>query len=135
MTMATHVGVLDQGRLVQFGTPREIYEDPVSTYVATRLGQPRINLLPADAFGPGAPAGAAQMGLRPEHIGQGKGQPATVRRLEHLGDQTRLHLTLGPHEPCDAGRSAYPPVARRNRSDPSANPTVVRRLRQPHLQG
>ncbi len=98
MTMATHVGVLDQGKLVQFGTPREIYEDPVSTYVATRLGQPRIALLPADAFGPGAPAGAVQMGLRPEHIAQGEGQPATVKRLEHLGDQTRLHLTLGPHE-------------------------------------
>ncbi len=51
MTMATHVGVLDQGRLVQFGTPREVYENPVSPYVAARLGSPRINLLPADLFG------------------------------------------------------------------------------------
>ncbi len=97
MTMATHVGVLDKGRLVQFGTPREIYENPVSTYVASRLGQPRITLLPADAFGP-APARAAQIGLRPEHIILRAGQPATVRRVEHLGDQTRLHLTFGPHE-------------------------------------
>ena len=97
MTMATHIGVLDQGRLVQFGTPREIYEQPVSTYVASRLGQPRIALLPADAFGAPRP-GAAQIGLRPEHIVQGEGQPATVRRVEHLGDQTRLHLTFGPHE-------------------------------------
>ncbi len=97
MTMATHVGVLDQGRLVQFGTPREIYEAPVSTYVASRLGQPRINLLPADAFGQGKP-GAAQIGLRPEHIRVGEGQPATIRRVEHLGDQTRLHLTMGPHD-------------------------------------
>jgi multiple sugar transport system ATP-binding protein len=97
MTMATHVGVLDQGRLVQYGSPREIYENPVSTYVASRLGQPRINLLPADVFG-NAPAGAAQIGLRPEHIEQGQGHPATVRRVEHLGDQTRLHLALGPHQ-------------------------------------
>jgi multiple sugar transport system ATP-binding protein len=97
MTMASHVGVLDRGRLVQFGTPREIYEDPVSTYVASRLGQPRINLLPADTFG-GAPAGATQIGLRPEHIALGEGHPATVRRIERLGDQTRLHLTFGPHE-------------------------------------
>ena len=97
MTMATHVGVLDRGRLVQFGSPREIYESPVSTYVATRLGQPRINLLPASLFG-GAPAGATQIGLRPEHIRQGEGQNATVRRVEHLGDQTRLHLTLADHE-------------------------------------
>jgi len=50
MTMATHVGVLDQGKLVQFGSPREIYENPVSIYAASRLGQPRINILPADLF-------------------------------------------------------------------------------------
>ncbi|MFN7267876.1 MAG: ABC transporter ATP-binding protein [Cereibacter sp.] len=96
MTMASHVGVLDCGRLVQFGSPREIYENPVSTYVATRLGQPRINLLPASLF-PGAPRRATQIGLRPEHIRQGEGQAATVRRVEHLGDQTRLHLTLADH--------------------------------------
>ncbi|MFN6924726.1 MAG: ABC transporter ATP-binding protein [Tabrizicola sp.] len=96
MTMATHVGVLDQGRLVQFGTPREIYENPVSTYVASRLGQPHINLLPADAF-PGAPHGAATIGLRPEHIITGEGKAAIIQRIEHLGDQTRLHLTLGPY--------------------------------------
>jgi multiple sugar transport system ATP-binding protein len=96
MTMATHVGVLDHGRLVQFGTPRAIYEDPVSAYVASRLGQPHINLLPADAF-PGAPPGAATIGLRPEHIAVGDGQAATIQRVEHLGDQTRLHLALGPH--------------------------------------
>ncbi|PWK53170.1 carbohydrate ABC transporter ATP-binding protein (CUT1 family) [Silicimonas algicola] len=55
MTMATHVGVLDRGRLVQFGTPREIYEDPVSIYAASRLGSPRINLLPVDVFGHAPP--------------------------------------------------------------------------------
>ena len=97
MTMATHVGVLDEGRLVQFGPPREVYEDPVSLYAAARLGQPRMNVLPADAF-PGAPGGARFVGLRPEQIRQGEGQPATVRRVERLGDQTRLHLTLGTRD-------------------------------------
>jgi multiple sugar transport system ATP-binding protein len=97
MTMATHVGVLDAGCLVQFGTPREIYDNPVNIYVATRLGQPRINVLPAAAFGNG-PSGAAQIGLRPEHIALGDGRPATIRRVEHLGDQTRLHLVMGPHD-------------------------------------
>ncbi len=72
--MATHVGVLDQGRLVQFGTPREVYENPVSIYAAGRLGQPRINILPADLFGPARRAGAASIGLRPEQIRQGEGQ-------------------------------------------------------------
>ena len=97
MTMATHVGVLDHGRLVQFGTPREIYENPVSLYVASRLGLPRINALPADVF-PGAPAGARTIGLRPEHLVQGAGQEGEVMRIEHLGDQTRLHLRLAGHD-------------------------------------
>ena len=97
MTMSTHIGVLDQGKLVQFGTPREIYENPVNLYVAGRLGQPRINVLPADIFA-GAPAGAAQIGLRPEHIQQGEGKGSTVKRVEHLGDQIRLHLKLEGHD-------------------------------------
>ncbi|MEO0980026.1 MAG: ABC transporter ATP-binding protein [Pseudomonadota bacterium] len=97
MTMSTHIGVLDQGKLVQFGTPREIYENPVNLYVAGRLGQPRINVLPADMFA-GAPAGAAQIGLRPEHIQQGEGKGSTVKRVEHLGDQIRLHLKLEGHD-------------------------------------
>ncbi len=98
MTMASHVGVLDEGRLVQFGSPREIYENPKSAYVAARLGQPRINLLPVGVLDTPAPAGAARMGLRPENIRQGAGRDATVTRVEHLGDQTRLHLKLGEHD-------------------------------------
>jgi multiple sugar transport system ATP-binding protein len=97
MTMATHVGVLHHGRLVQFGSPREIYENPVSTYAATRLGQPRINFLPADIF-PSAPRGAVTIGLRPEHIAQGLGEDSFVKRVEHLGDQTRLHLSFRNHD-------------------------------------
>jgi multiple sugar transport system ATP-binding protein len=99
MTMATHVGVLDQGRLVQFGSPRAIYEDPDSVYVATRLGQPRINIAPPGVFpGLAVPPRASQIGLRPEHIALGGGAgPAAagrVRRVEHLGDQTRLHIAI-----------------------------------------
>lgn len=96
MTMASRIGVLDQGRLVQIGTPREIYETPISLYVAERLGQPRINVLPASVF-PGAPSGADRIALRPENIRIGAGQVAEVVRVEHLGDQTRLHLMLGAH--------------------------------------
>ncbi|SHH41637.1 carbohydrate ABC transporter ATP-binding protein, CUT1 family [Cognatiyoonia sediminum] len=97
MTMATHVGVLDNGKLVQFGTPREIYENPVSVYAASRLGQPRINVLPAESFG-GAPNGAVNIGLRPEQIIQGEGEDSTVSRVERLGDQTRLHLIFKGHD-------------------------------------
>ena len=97
MTMATSIGVMDQGRLVQVGSPRDVYERPVSLYVAGRLGLPRINALPADLFG-GAPVGAAAIGLRPEHIQLGEGKASRIKRIEHLGDQTRLHLTLDGHD-------------------------------------
>ena len=83
MTMATHIGVLDQGKLVQFGAPRDIYENPVSVYAASRLGQPRINVLPADVFG-GAPDGQGVCGRcgrvpnrlqKGDHDGQWPGDP------------------------------------------------------------
>ena len=97
MTMATHVGVLDQGKLIQFGPPREIYENPVSIYSASRLGQPKINILPAGLF-KGSPFNAHSIGLRPEQIAQGKGEESQVTRVEHLGDQTRLHLFFKDHD-------------------------------------
>jgi len=101
MTMATHIGVLDEGVLVQFGTPREIYENPKSIYVASRLGQPRINTLPARYYSQ-APDSATMLGLRPEHLvvsplsgTSNDGQlQADVKRIESLGDQTRIHLSL-----------------------------------------
>jgi multiple sugar transport system ATP-binding protein len=96
MTMASRIGVIEAGRLMQIGTPREIYENPVNAHVAARLGQPAINLLPANIFA-GAPRGASTIGARTEHltIARGSGDvSATVRRIEHLGDQSHLHLDL-----------------------------------------
>ncbi len=103
MTLATRIGVLEKGRLVQVGTPQQIYQDPVSAYVAARLGAPRINLLPRDAIGTlPAPAAAATVGVRPDGTrlapanGHDRGHAqALVRRIEHLGDQTHVHVALG----------------------------------------
>jgi multiple sugar transport system ATP-binding protein len=97
MTMASRIGVIEAGRLMQIGTPREIYENPINAYVAARLGQPIINLLPAALFA-GAPRAAKTIGARTEHltIARGNGDvSATVTRIEHLGDQSHLHLDLG----------------------------------------
>src|SRR5438477_9282849 len=67
MTMATHIGVLDQGRLVQIGSPRAIYADPINTYVATRLGSPAINLIPRRPYSDvKPPAEVATIGVRTE---------------------------------------------------------------------
>jgi multiple sugar transport system ATP-binding protein len=97
MTMASRIGVIEAGRLMQIGTPREIYENPINAYVAARLGQPAINLLPAALFA-GVPPEAKTIGARTEHltIARGGGDvSATVKRIEHLGDQSHLHLDLG----------------------------------------
>ncbi|MES1161996.1 MAG: ABC transporter ATP-binding protein, partial [Rhizobacter sp.] len=100
MTLATRVGVLEQGRLVQLGTPRQIYEDPVSSYVASRLGAPRINLVPRAALGSlQAPASAVTAGIRAEHLQfASTGCAAQVRRIERLSDQHLVHLALAGSE-------------------------------------
>ncbi|MGH7774366.1 MAG: ABC transporter ATP-binding protein [Candidatus Binatia bacterium] len=49
MTMASHVVVMNEGRIQQIGTPKEIYRQPANLYVAEFVGMPRINLLPARA--------------------------------------------------------------------------------------
>jgi multiple sugar transport system ATP-binding protein len=105
MTMATHIGVLEHGRLAQLGTPREIYADPVSSYVATRLGSPGINLLPRRLYPDlAAPPAAATIGVRTEHVRIRKSADGTVagngcavgrvKWIEHLGDQNHLHVTI-----------------------------------------
>jgi multiple sugar transport system ATP-binding protein len=100
LTMADRIGVLDHGRLVQLGSPRRIYEDPDSIYVATRLGQPSINLVPEGLLPAGSPpAGARIVGLRTENIRiertNGSGATGKVEWVEHLGDQNHLHLSVG----------------------------------------
>jgi multiple sugar transport system ATP-binding protein len=105
LTMATRIGVLEQGRLVQLGTPQQIYEDPVSSFVASRLGSPRINLLPrALLAGLAAPARAHTVGVRAEHLrlhpaaADGGHRAAQVRRIERLGDQHLVHVGLADCE-------------------------------------
>ena len=102
MTLANRVGVLEQGRLVQLGTPQEIYENPCSSYVASRLGTPRINLIPRNAMSHlAAPAAAITIGARAEHIrvhaesaSSNGAVRATIKRSEQLSDQHLVHLSL-----------------------------------------
>jgi multiple sugar transport system ATP-binding protein len=102
MTMATRIGVLNDGELLQLGSPRQVYEQPNSVYVAARLGSPQINLVPAELL-PGLPlpSGADTVGVRTEHLlisDPGDDHlPARVHRVEHLGDQTHVHLDFQGH--------------------------------------
>lgn len=104
MTMADRIGILAEGRLVQIGTPREIYRSPANLHVAARLGQPHINLLPAGLLPGGQPpTGTRTIGARTEHIeinqpASGRDANAKIDWIEHLGDQNHLHLRVGDHK-------------------------------------
>jgi multiple sugar transport system ATP-binding protein len=100
MTLADRIGVLSQGRLVQIATPREIYSEPADTYVACRLGSPRINLLPAALFPDiEAPAGTATVGVRPEDVMlNGRGPVGHVSLVEALGAETVVEIDLAGQE-------------------------------------
>lgn len=106
--MADRIGVIDEGRLLQLDTPRAIYERPLSAYVASRLGTPPINLVPAELWrGAALLPRARTVGARTEHIRistaeeagpLGRAAPvAEVHWVEHLGDQNHVHLDLGGH--------------------------------------
>jgi multiple sugar transport system ATP-binding protein len=100
MTMADRIGVLREGRLVQVGTPRQVYGAPDSVYVAMRLGSPQVNLLPMGAMGiTDGPAGASTLGIRPEDVVLGRGDGlGEVLTVEHLGAETVVLLKVGGHE-------------------------------------
>jgi multiple sugar transport system ATP-binding protein len=118
MTMASRIGVIKDGELQQLGTPREIYENPGDRYVASRLGTPQINFLPAKLIPEAAmPSGTDTIGIRTEHLeiakANGGGIVGKVHRIEHLGDQNHVHLeyrgqmlvTLAdPHQPLQPGQ-------------------------------
>lgn len=99
LTLANRIGVLDHGRMVQLGTPQQVYEDPHTVAVASRLGSPRINLLPRAALGQAAlPAAVHTVGVRAEHVqltdAAGASLRGRVQRIERLSDQYLLHLRL-----------------------------------------
>lgn len=103
MTMADRIGVIREGRLVQVGPPREIYERPRNLYVASRLGSPSINLLPKDVLPVrGLPAGTETIGARTEQVeispSRNGNAVGTVIRIEHLGDQNHLHVAMSGHD-------------------------------------
>jgi multiple sugar transport system ATP-binding protein len=113
LTMADRIGVLDHGRLVQVGTPADIYDRPATTFVATLVGSPRINLMEASRENGTLTIGATglhlpvpegrtvptklQVGIRPEDIqidpaGRFAGRAILI---EPLGVETIVHIQSG----------------------------------------
>ncbi len=109
LTIADQVVVMDAGRVIQLGTPRELVEAPAHTFVATFIGSPGMNLVrceleDGDAVFDGGrvelPAGLAarasssrgclELGFRPEHVTLEDGEAPTLQgRIERVDDQGR----------------------------------------------
>ena len=103
LTFADKVVVMYDGRVVQMGTPEELFETPAHTFVGYFIGSPGMNFLDAKIEGDraylpdgtvitlgagyGAIQGRSQIGIRPEHavLTEGEGLPLTIHRVEDAG--------------------------------------------------
>ena len=113
MTLADKIVVMNAGRIEQVGSPRQLYETPANTFVATFIGSPRMTLVDVTRDGDrvgvanggsvatGAlPEGSAfKLGLRPDAVrlqrGEGgEGLSATVVYTEYLGDNAYVYARL-----------------------------------------
>jgi len=111
MAMADRMAVFMDGRIVQIGTPGEVFNRPTSVAVAAFLGNPPMNLLPASlANGRVTVEGAAMdlplfaglgtrdvtLGVRPSAVRFGpEGLPAVVTMCESLGEEAIVDLGVG----------------------------------------
>ncbi len=92
MTLAQRMIVMNGGKVEQFGTPEEVYHTPASTFVASFIGSPPMNLLKS---APGGKAGTIY-GIRPEHLDvtPGQGWPLIVDTVELLGAERLIYARV-----------------------------------------
>lgn len=91
MTLAQRMLVMNGGVMEQFGTPEEVYNTPASTFVASFIGSPPMNLLHRAS---GATDGTI-FGIRPEHLEVGReGWALMVEGIELLGAERLLYCRL-----------------------------------------
>jgi ABC-type sugar transport system ATPase subunit len=101
LTLGTRVAVMNEGRVEQVGPPLEVYRRPETMFVATFVGSPAMNLLPAELLpslgNPGSKG--AMLGVRPHDatvVPAGAGDSdALVDVVEPRGSELLLYLRLG----------------------------------------
>ncbi len=114
MTMASRIVVLNKGEIQQIGTPKDVYEKPENMFVASFLGSPAMNLIPATATAEGLriegfkdkvslntvelpSSGQVIVGLRPEDISINEAAPqfyATIESIERLGSESIINASM-----------------------------------------
>lgn len=111
LTLADRIVVLDKGQVQQVGSPRELFERPANTFVATFIGAPAMNLLSVVGDGetcrleglehplPVSGDGAFILGLRPSDLVLAdSGIPGVVDVIESLGSEAMVHVAVGAHD-------------------------------------
>jgi len=108
MTMGDRVAVLLDGKLQQIAAPRELYDNPVNTFVAGFIGSPGMNLVDAPVHDGAAVLGELRIpvpssarervvvGIRPESwdlMGDGTGLQLTVELIEELGAESFVYAS------------------------------------------
>jgi len=116
LSMGEQIAVMRDGRMVQQGTPDELYEQPADIYVASKIGSPHMNTVNVTAASDGQsletpfgrltaprvngrmePGEPLVMGLRPADIRLASGVPptavSTIQLIEPLGDVTVVSLS------------------------------------------
>jgi sn-glycerol 3-phosphate transport system ATP-binding protein len=95
MTLAERMIVMNAGVMEQFGTPEEVYNRPASTFVASFMGSPPMNLL---KNAPGCVNGQV-LGIRPEHLdicnSTAGGWQLQAEAIEMLGAERLVYALLG----------------------------------------
>lgn len=118
MTFADEILVMSAGRVVQRGTPRELFEEPRTVYVGSFIGSPGMNYVAAERGDgelclsgvplltgercTGIPSDTEVMfGIRPEHLvfatGTETGVPASILSVQDHGSSRVVDVSLGPH--------------------------------------
>ncbi|MES3000175.1 MAG: ABC transporter ATP-binding protein [Pseudomonadota bacterium] len=111
MTVADRMAVFMEGRIVQVGTPHEIFRKPASVSVAGFIGTPPMNLLPATLSQAGVQVAGTLLAVKQEHNEEGsreitlgvrpgdlrvasEGIPARVEFIEDFGDSSIVNLEV-----------------------------------------
>ncbi len=100
LTLGDRIAVMHEGKLQQLATPREVYDRPANTFVASFMGSPGMNLIPADEF-PTTIKKAVTLGIRPEDIqftDDQQGHTFAINSVQQTGADTWVRGQLGTTE-------------------------------------
>lgn len=111
LTFADKVVVMYEGRVVQMGTPQELFETPAHSFVGYFIGSPGMNFFDAKVFGRearleghsislahdyDAGSGPIKLGIRPEHVQlTDSGITINIKRIEDVGRHRLVRAQIG----------------------------------------